>query len=936
MQESGRVRGRRWIFADCEYLELSRHLRVRGELIRIESKPLDVLQVLLERPAEVLTKDQLLGEAWEAATSDQSLATAVSKLRKAFGGVRDRVLLSMPGIGYRMAVPVVCFEDRAQQPPDFELAPGDAIPMREQWHAVRALDVRNRHNVWVAEQRRTGEQRVFKFATDGIRLRALQREVALSRLFAASFPSNPHFVRIFEWNFESAPFFTEAPFAGRNLFDFVHSPELTAMSNDARARLVAQIARAVADAHSIGVLHNDLKPSNILVVDTASYAQADSVAPADRWQIRVVDFGIAVISDLQRLQDLEITYHGEFADEAADPERPSSRGSANYLAPELRQLGAQPDTRADIFALGVILFQVLCGDMYAPLSLGWEGHVADPSLREDIEGACQLDPDRRFSSAAELASRLERLPERRADRQQLEQERQDRLDLEQALMRARLRQPWIIATAAALLLGVCGTAWFFVRATQERNEAVQRGEALASLNRFLTVDLLGQANPDASAHPIPAQQVTLLQAINQARSNVDRRFGQAPSIAARIHLTLAGVYSALSSFGDSEQEYRAAAERFEQADGNLSQDALQARLRHAIVLAIEQTPQGLAASQAELAELQPRLQAIRKPSAELQGWEAMADSGQIMMSNDPAIHAISILERAIQRGLQTPGFDPALLSAMQLRISGVYLKADRGEDALKAAREGMAAVVKQQGPDSPTLNSAKLFVEEALFVLHRYPEVEAASAQDYAQFLRTYGPISRYTLSALDMHAQSEGALGRFADSTRDWITMYEATHGNPSMQFFSETSIVSAGLEECHRGAYLQGEDYLERGLREISAQGGLKALNYSVGSLTLAECLLAQQEDGQSATTLIALERVRQLLGQVDLNVLTTFSGMGNAQADLSLAEARLAFREGDLSKARKLAVEARTMLNQPGSDPWEMDRLVQLEKGLSSHGS
>ena len=127
--------------------------------------------------------------------------------------------------------------------------------------------------VWVAEQRRTGEKRVFKFATDGIRLRALQREVTLSRLFAASFPGNQNFVRISEWNFDEAPFFTEAPFAGGNLADLVRGPDFAALDGDARALLVAQVARAVADAHSIGVLHNDLKPSNILVVENAAVAQ---------------------------------------------------------------------------------------------------------------------------------------------------------------------------------------------------------------------------------------------------------------------------------------------------------------------------------------------------------------------------------------------------------------------------------------------------------------------------------------------------------------------------------------------------------------------------------------------------------------------------------------------------------------------------------------
>ena len=85
MPPKGAVQGRRWVFDDCEYFERGRQLFVAGQPVRVEAKPLDVLQLFLEHPTEVLTKDQLLGEAWEVATSDQSLAVAISKLRKVFG-----------------------------------------------------------------------------------------------------------------------------------------------------------------------------------------------------------------------------------------------------------------------------------------------------------------------------------------------------------------------------------------------------------------------------------------------------------------------------------------------------------------------------------------------------------------------------------------------------------------------------------------------------------------------------------------------------------------------------------------------------------------------------------------------------------------------------------------------------------------------------------
>jgi non-specific serine/threonine protein kinase len=163
--------GRRWKFGECEFIEIRRELLVRGEPVRLESKPLEVLQHLLEHPAQVLTKDELIGAAWATSTTDQSLTTAIAKLRKAFGGARDSVILSVSGVGYRMAVPVAC-EVVDEVPPPLRLQAGDTVPGRPNWNVVKSLAASGPHSVWLAEHAKTREARVFKFATDGVRLRA--------------------------------------------------------------------------------------------------------------------------------------------------------------------------------------------------------------------------------------------------------------------------------------------------------------------------------------------------------------------------------------------------------------------------------------------------------------------------------------------------------------------------------------------------------------------------------------------------------------------------------------------------------------------------------------------------------------------------------------------------------------------------------------------
>jgi TolB-like protein/DNA-binding winged helix-turn-helix (wHTH) protein/Flp pilus assembly protein TadD len=101
------VQARCWTFADCEFDEFRRELRVRGVVTELEPKPVEVLLCLLAQAGQVVTKENLLEAVWPGtAVVDGSLATAVSKLRKALGDVDSAILLTVPKVGYRLGVPV--------------------------------------------------------------------------------------------------------------------------------------------------------------------------------------------------------------------------------------------------------------------------------------------------------------------------------------------------------------------------------------------------------------------------------------------------------------------------------------------------------------------------------------------------------------------------------------------------------------------------------------------------------------------------------------------------------------------------------------------------------------------------------------------------------------------------------------------------------------
>jgi eukaryotic-like serine/threonine-protein kinase len=160
---------------------------------------------------------------------------------------------------------------------------------------------------------------------------------------------------------------------------------------------VLQACDAIAEAHSIGIIHRDLKPANLF----------SAVRPGGRRIVKVLDFGIAKLSTEQ---DARVTATGRIV------------GSAAYMSPEQLQALKDVDQRTDIWALGVILFELLTGVlpfkgsdlpqmctailMHDATPLRKARGDAPEALEQIIQRCLQRDRDARFSSVAELAAAL--------------------------------------------------------------------------------------------------------------------------------------------------------------------------------------------------------------------------------------------------------------------------------------------------------------------------------------------------------------------------------------------------------------------------------------------------------------------------------------------------------------------------------------------------
>ena len=925
------LRGRRWQFGWCEYREISRSLLVHGQAVDIEARPLDVLVHLLEHGTETVGKEELLTAVW-GNTAPQSLTTAVSKLRGAFGGPRDAILINIAGVGYRMAVPVVCTtEEEPRSSPTFSLAEGKAVPGNEDWSAVRMLGRSDASPVWLGQK--DDEQRVFKFANDGVRLRALQREATLFRVFRKAFGDTPSWgIKMFRWGFEEEPFYTESEFGGVDLLRWSISKEFLEMSLGERVQLAAQIADAVAAAHSLSILHNDLKPTNILVTScpqrnpTHSYEQ--------RWQVKVIDFGVASLLDTERLQQMEITDYG--MNGADDKQAQSSpAGTAMYQAPELLN-GGTPSQLVDVYALGLLLYQIVVGNFLQPLAPGWEAGISDPLLRIDIAKAAEVDPALRLSSAGELAVRLHTLEERRSTQHQVEADQLRARLNEELLLRARIRRPWVIVAVSVLVLGFCISSALFRLAVRQRNLANARNITLSAMYEFLAQDLLGQSNPYLTT-PVPSHglQETLLEAVGTARRKIDGRFWNAPEIAGRLHVTIADAFKSRTQYVEADQEYLTAEERFRLAEGPLSENALLTEFKRENAQLSSRLPGAITSAQNGYKVQQTLVAKLRKPSAELQAWNTLIEASFIGFGDRPQ-DAVPLLSIAIQKAQAAPGLDPALITTMKARICGFYVRLQDGPNLEQASRELRDGLAKRNGSDSPTLVLPEMYIQEALYLERRYRDTVEMGEQNYRRFSRILGPQHELTLATLANRAAAEGELGDYEAALRDDLKLYTAERSNPSGRRLEQGSLADAAMYECHAGHFREGIEHARQVIRE-SGPGPLSQPMFAEGArFTLAECLISKQESKEDTTKNADLSEANRLLEQFDFTRTDQMSGGTDYATWLDVAKARLAFLRGDRPLAFSLATREVPVLAQQGASLYEKQAVKHLLEVLNQKRS
>jgi eukaryotic-like serine/threonine-protein kinase len=922
--DSGRpardIPARLWKFADCELDEFRRELRVRGIAIELESKPLEVLIQLLHHAGEVVTKDELLESVWPGTlVVDGSLATAVSKLRRAMGDEEQLTILTVPRVGYRLAVPVQSKAVAGGVWDDQGLEPGDTVPGREHWRLTKKMGPSGSSEVWLAENPKTHESRVFKFATDGVELKGLKREVTLARFLRESLGERADFVRVLEWNFDAQPFFVESEYGGPNLAEWAENQGgLAKVARETRLRMLVEIAKAIAAAHDIGVLHKDLKPANVLVTaGREDESERGNCAPrAPRWKIKVADFGSGGMADPTRLGALGITNLG-----FTNTVTPDSilTGTLAYLAPEVLA-GHSPTISSDVYALGVILYQLLVGDFRKPLSPGWEVGIDDPVLREDIAQAACGDPALRLKSAAELVERLETLEIRRAERSRVELAERRAQVAERNLADSRARRPWIVVAAVVLLIGLGASLVLYRRASRERDVANRQTEITKAVNRFMANDLLGRSNPFQSGKA----EESLLDAVKQASPGIDRQFANEPRVGAELHRAIAHALDMRTDYADARGEYEQAAALFVKSEGPLSEDAIIVELQRAAMEARSYEAGTLESARKILLEEEAKIAKLPAPRPELLVWLCSARGMVALIAND-ARSAKDNFQAAYDKAVTLPEIDENTRLALKQRLGFADIRLGNGPEAERVFRELIDAYSRVDGPGSAEVLRVRLNLAQAFMDEGKNAEAVDETTRIYPAFVAKLGADHELTLQVLATRAQCEGAIERYDDATRDDLVLHRAAalkQGPAS--FFAIASLSDASLAECRGGHLTEGAVNARK-----AYEGARKAFGERAGitggtSDTLAECLIDQNK----------LDEAAKLLDGIDPKSVAQLEGIADFAPTIALARAEIAYRRGDYAEARKVIQTAIPAFSRPDAEVYPMHQLETLLNDINIH--
>ena len=610
------------------------------------------------------------------------------------------------------------------------------------------------------------------FTTAELLRRFEQESRALGRL------QHPGIAQIYEagvarTGFGRQPYFAMEFIRGLALLEYAKAH---ALDTRQRLELMTKICEAAGHAHERGVIHRDLKPANILVDATG--------------QPKILDFGVARIIE----SDERATRYTEAGEVI---------GTLAYMSPE--QVLGRPhevDQRSDVYALGVILYELLAQRL--PYEAGGQLPQAVRAIREDdpaplgsidrayrgdletiASKALEKEKARRYASAQELAADIGRYLR---DEPILARPPSAIYHARKFARRHKTLVSTLLAVFLVLLAGIAVTTREAIRA----NRAERVSQAVSD---FLRNDLLALASARAQANPenAPDPDLKVRTALDRAAASIAGRFGSEPEVEAAIRHTIGVAYRDLGLFAEAQPHIERAAELRRRVLGPENPDTL---------ASMDELAE-LYRQQGKYAPAKTLLNSIVEVKRRRLGQDnpgtlsSMHDLALVIADGDgDYAQAEAILERILGTYQRTLGDEnPATLSAMhdvaiQCLAQGKY---SRGEELLRRAVDVKRRVLGTEHPDtiSSLTNLAIAYRSEG-----KYAEAEPLFQQVLEARMRLLGPRHPSTLTTRNSLGRLYLAERRYAEAERllDQVLSIALQDGNQPI------ALVALGdLAELH-----------------------------------------------------------------------------------------------------------------------------------------
>jgi len=298
--------------------------------------------------------------------------------------------------------------------------------------------------------------------------------------------------------------------------------------------LFKQVLEAVQYAHQRGIIHRDIKPDNILV--------------NQKGQVKLVDFGIAMLSDNSTQHLTQLTRTGEIV------------GTLSYMSPEQVSGSEAIDTRTDIYSLGVVLYQLLAkklpfslnaNQLFSAISqiiedlpkkLNKQNSAIDTDLTTIVHHAMEKNPEQRYQSASEFKKDLENWLAGNSINVQHN-------TLWHSLKHMGQKHKALVSGALLAIVGLITGLVFAVSFALKEQKARELAETNAKTSEK-TVAFISEIFSKANPERIYGDKLTLLQVIDNTNVSLLQNLKDEEQVQANIRLVLADVYVSL---GKEEQ-----------------------------------------------------------------------------------------------------------------------------------------------------------------------------------------------------------------------------------------------------------------------------------------------------------------------------------------------------------------------------------------------